>query len=262
MSEHEGHRKRLRERAAQTGLEGFQPHEVLELLLSETIPRKDVNPLAHALIDRFGSFSGVLNAAREELLQVPGVGERTADHLSMQVAFFRYYRHDRWRGRPRLNTRRDAGEYCTTLYDRQLTERMYLICLDVHKAVLASEILAIGTVDETPVYPRAVVECALRHHAHSAILVHNHPGGSLDPSQGDIRITALLEQALGVVGIELLDHIIVAGESYASMRTLGLVPAGGVPGHLDPSRDRIQRMHAVTPLPQRNTAEDDSFPLS
>ena len=73
MPEHEGHRKRLRERAAQTGLEGFQPHEVLELLLSETIPRKDVNPLAHALIDRFGSFSGVLNAAREELLQVPGV---------------------------------------------------------------------------------------------------------------------------------------------------------------------------------------------
>ena len=76
MSEHDGHRKRLRERAARTGLEGFQPHEVLELLLSETIPRKDVNPLAHALIDRFGSFSGVLNAGREELMQVPGVGER------------------------------------------------------------------------------------------------------------------------------------------------------------------------------------------
>ena len=147
MSEHVGHRKRLRERAVRTDLEGFQPHEVLELLLSETIPRKDVNPLAHALIDRFGSFSGVLNAGREELLQVPGVGERTADHLSMQVSFFRYYRHDRWRDRPRLNTRRDAGEYCTTLFDRQLTESMRLICLDVHKAVLASEVLAVGTVD-------------------------------------------------------------------------------------------------------------------
>ena len=79
MSQHDGHRKRLRERAVRTGLEGFQPHEVLELLLSETIPRKDVNPLAHALIERFGSFSGVLNAGREERLQVPGVGARPAD---------------------------------------------------------------------------------------------------------------------------------------------------------------------------------------
>ncbi|MDY4518231.1 MAG: DNA repair protein RadC [Candidatus Spyradocola sp.] len=256
MSEHDGHRKRLRERAARTGLEGFQPHEVLELLLSETIPRKDVNPLAHALIDRFGSFSGVLNAGREELLQVPGVGERTADHLSMQVSFFRYYRHDRWRDRPRLNTRRDAGEYCTTLFDRQLTESMRLICLDVHKAVLASEVLAVGTVDETPVYPRSVVECALRHHAHSAILVHNHPSGSLEPSQGDIRVTAQLEQALGVVGVELLDHIIVAGEAYASMRSLGLVPAGSVSA----PPERVTRMRAFAPLPQQQAADSDDPP--
>ena len=101
-----------------------------------------------------------------------------------------------------------------------------------------------------------MVECALRHHAHSAILVHNHPSGSLEPSQGDIRVTAQLEQALGVVGVELLDHIIVAGEAYASMRSLGLVPAGSVSA----PPERVTRMRAFAPLPQQQAADSDDPP--
>ena len=110
--------------------------------------------------------------------------------------------------------------------------------------------------DETPVYPRSVVECALRHHAHSAILVHNHPSGSLEPSQGDIRVTAQLGQALSMVGVELLDHIIVAGEAYASMRSLGLVPADNV----SVLPRRAARMNAFPPASQRSAADSDDPP--
>lgn len=256
MSEHDGHRKRLRDRANSTGLEGFQAHEVLELLLSETIPRRDVNPLAHVLIDHFGSLAGVLDARKEELMQVDGVGERTAAHLSLQVEFFRYYQRDRWGEKPRLSTRYIAGEYCTALYGKQHVEAMRLVCLDVHKSVLASEVIAVGTVDETPVYPRTVVECALRYHAHSVILVHNHPSGEVEPSRGDVFVSAQIEQALRLVNIELLDHIIVAGDRYVSLRDMGLVPTLKPSVRIAPDKQEM-RKKVPLPIPTRNAADSD-----
>lgn len=256
MSEHDGHRKRLRERANSTGLEGFQAHEVMELLLSETIPRKDVNPLAHELIDHFGSLAGVLDARKEELMQVKGVGERTAAHLALQVEILRYYQRDRWGEKPRLNNRYEAGEYCTALFGRQQVEAMRLVCLDVHKSVLASEVIAVGTVDETPVYPRTVVEAALRYHAHSVILVHNHPSGEVEPSQGDVYVSAQVERALRLVNIDLLDHIIVAGDRYTSLCDMGLVPTLKPRADVQPDRQEM-RKKVPFPLPTRNAADSD-----
>ena len=228
MSEHAGHRKRLRERADKTGLTGFQPHEVLELLLMETIPRKDVNPLAHALIEHFGSFSAVLDAAREDLMQVDGVGERTADHLSSLPHLFAYYSQDRWeRSSPTLVTPGQACEYCISMFGRQREESFGIVCLDAQRSVIARQILSRGTVDEAPAYPRMVAEAALRYHAHSVIMVHNHPSGMLVPSEGDLAVSEQIGRALAALEIHLVDHVIVAGPRAVSLVQAGFIHRGG-----------------------------------
>lgn len=221
MAEHDGHRERMRQRARETDMRGFQPHEVLEFLLMYAIPRRDVNPLAHKLIERFGSLSGVLDARPEELMQVPGVGENAATLLSSLVSVFSVYQRDRWRKRPCLFSRKEAGEFCTALFSRQKVESIVIVCLDVHKAVLASEMLTQGTVSETPLYPREVVAYALRHQAHSVILAHNHPSGDTRPSMDDLRITLEIRDALRTMDITLEDHFIIAGSRFTSLWQTG-----------------------------------------
>lgn len=221
MAEHDGHRERMRQRARETDMRGFQPHEVLEFLLMYAIPRRDVNPLAHKLIERFGSLSGVLDARPEELMQVPGVGENAATLLSSLVSVFSAYQRDRWRKRPCLFSRKEAGEFCTALFSRQKVESVAIVCLDVHKAVLASEMLTQGTVSETPLYPREVVAYALRHQAHSVILAHNHPSGDTRPSMDDLRITLEIRDALRTMDITLEDHFIIAGSRFTSLWQTG-----------------------------------------
>ena len=221
MAEHDGHRERMRQRARETDMRGFQPHEVLEFLLMYAIPRRDVNPLAHKLIERFGSLSGVLDARPEELMQVPGVGENAATLLSSLVSVFSAYQRDRWRKRPCLSSRKEAGEFCTALFSRQKVESIVIVCLDVHKAVLAREMLTQGTVSATPLYPREVVAYALRHQAHSVILAHNHPSGDTRPSMDDLRITLEIRDALRTMDITLEDHFIIAGSRFTSLWQTG-----------------------------------------
>ncbi len=221
MAEHDGHRERMRQRVRETDMRGFQPHEVLEFLLMYAIPRRDVNPLAHKLIKHFGSLSGVLDARPEELMQVPGVGENAATLLSSLVSVFSAYQRDRWRKRPCLSSRKEAGEFCTALFSRQKVESIVIVCLDVHKAVLASEMLTQGTVSETPLYPREVVAYALRHQAHSVILAHNHPSGDTRPSMDDLRITLEIRDALRTMDITLEDHFIIAGSRFTSLWQTG-----------------------------------------
>lgn len=221
MAEHDGHRERMRQRARETDMRGFQPHEVLEFLLMYAIPRRDVNPLAHKLIKHFGSLSGVLDARPEELMQVPGVGENAATLLASLVSVFSVYQRDRWRKRPCLFSRKEAGEFCTALFSRQKVESIVIVCLDVHKAVLASEMLTQGTVSETPLYPREVVAYALRHQAHSVILAHNHPSGDTRPSMDDLRITLEIRDALRTMDITLEDHFIIAGSRFTSLWQTG-----------------------------------------
>lgn len=221
MAEHDGHRERMRQRARETDMRGFQPHEVLEFLLMYAIPRRDVNPLAHKMIERFGSLSGVLDARPEELMQVPGIGENAATLLSSLVSVFSAYQRDRWRKRPCLFSRKEAGEFCTALFSRQKVESVAIVCLDVHKAVLSSEMLTQGTVSETPLYPREVVAYALRHQAHSVILAHNHPSGDTRPSMDDLRITLEIRDALRTMDITLEDHFIIAGSRFTSLWQTG-----------------------------------------
>ena len=217
MTMHDGHRQRLRDRFRKEGLENFQPHEVLELLLFYARARGDVNPLAHRLLDTFGSLRGVLEAPVEQLTQVNGVGEETATLLSLMVPMFRRYELCICEERRRINNYSEVKEYCRALLTGLRHERLYLISVSTQMRVVGQRIIAEGNLTEVPAYPRMVVETALNHNAYGVILCHNHPGGDVRPSLGDVEVTRELEMVLSRLGITLMDHIIVADGKVYSM---------------------------------------------
>lgn len=220
---HEGHRNRLKNRFLEEGLDGFEDHQILELLLFYAIPRRDTNEIAHSLIKKYGSLSGVLEADPRDLANTPGLGENSAILLSLIPSLARVYHKDRWGIRPTLNSTAKAGEYILTLFAGRPYEVFYLICLDAQLHVISPALVHEGTIDQAPIYPRLIVETALRHKAHSVILAHNHPGGSASPSPQDIEVTHKIRSALEGISISVLDHIIAAGESYVSCSEKGLL---------------------------------------
>ncbi|MCX7746529.1 MAG: DNA repair protein RadC [Clostridia bacterium] len=220
---HEGHRKRLRSRFIKEGLDSFEPHQVLELLLFYSIPRKDTNELAHILLKKYGSLSGVFEADSKDLAGTEGIGENTAILLSLIPQVARMYFKDRWGEKPVLNSSEKAGRYAVSLFTGRLYETFFIICLDAQNKVHYASPVHEGTINEAPVYPRLIVECAIRHQANSVILAHNHPGGSLKPSKADIEATNRIKAALEAISIKVVDHIIVAGDQYMSFAEKGLI---------------------------------------
>ncbi|MDQ2087201.1 DNA repair protein RadC [Herbivorax sp. ANBcel31] len=220
---HEGHRKRLKNRFLEEGLDSFESHQILELLLFFSIPRRDTNEIAHRLLKRFGSLSGVLDADLKELVKVEGIGENSAFLISMIPQLSRRYSNDRWRKKPELNSSTKAGQYTVSLFEGRSYEVFYVICLDAQNRVNYADLVHEGTINEAPIYPRVIVERALRHKANSVILAHNHPGGSLNPSRGDIEATKVIKNALESISIKVVDHIIVCGEKYISFAERGLL---------------------------------------
>ena len=215
---HAGHRERIRQRFREQGLTGFAEHEVLELLLTYAIARKDVNPLAHALIERFGSLAAVLEADVQELMRVPGVGENTASLLSLIPELCGYYQRNAMGDKPRISNPSEAKAYCSALFTGAHEEMVYLLCLDQAGRLVHPALLRRGTVDEVAIYPREVVEIALRYHAHAVLLTHNHPSGSEKPSQADIDATTRISVALEAIGISVMDHLILSGDAVYSMK--------------------------------------------
>lgn len=220
---HEGHRERVRNRFLNEGLDSFEPHQILELLLFYSIPRKDTNELAHALLKRYGSLSAVFEADPADLMSVPGIGKNSAVLLTLIPSLARIYFKDKWGKKPRLNNTAKAGEYLVALFSGRQYEAFYVVCLDAQNRVNHPCMVHEGTIDQAPVYPRLIVEAALRHQAHSVILAHNHPGGSLEPSQADLNVTRKIVTALEAISIRVLDHIIVADGKYFSFADHGLI---------------------------------------
>lgn len=228
---HTGHRKRLRMRFLKEGLDDFEDHQVLELLLFQAIARLDTNPLAHRLMQRFGSLSAVLEADPKDLASVEGVGENAAAFLSMIPQVTRRYFHDRVKhSRKPLNTSEAAAEYLVPLMAGRPEEVFYVICLDSRLRVLYPALISEGTVKDALVHPRHVAEAAVRHKAASVILAHNHPAGSVKPSAYDHKLTRNLVQALGGINVQVVDHIIVAGELIYSFSREGTLPVFESPG--------------------------------
>ncbi|MEL7659919.1 RadC family protein [Acetobacterium wieringae] len=213
---HQGHRQRLKARVISEGIDSFEDHQILELLLFYAIPMKDTNALAHRLIGHYGSLAGVFDANPRDLSALVGVTENTALLLSLIPALARRYQQGKLAPKAVLGSTTAAGEYAVSLFTGRLNEVFYVICLDSQNKVNQATLLHEGTINEAPVYPRLIVETALRHQAASIILAHNHPGGSQRPSQADLDVTRRIRQATEAIAIPVVDHIIVAGDSYYS----------------------------------------------
>lgn len=224
--EHVGHRQRMRERFITQGLAGFADHEVLELMLFYAIPQRNVNPLAHQLIDHFGSLHGVLDASVEELMQVDGIGQNAAVLLTLFSHAARRLEMSRETELETMDNRLKAQVHCRRLLSGLKTEHFYAVCLNGQMQVIRDVLIARGTLGEVQAYPRLVVEAALRHNAHAVVLCHNHPGGQLSPSQADVDSTNSMALLLAGIGVALADHIIVCGSETLSMSATGYLTQG------------------------------------
>ena len=222
MSIHAGHRQRLKERFLKDGLDSFDEHQVLELLLFFAIPQRDTNEIAHELINRFGSLAKVLDATPEELAQVKYVGDNAATLFQLITAVARYYQVSCAMQEQILNTITDCGRYLVPFFYGLANETVFLLCLDAKCKVLACEKVGEGSVNSAGVPIRKVVEMALKVNATQVILAHNHPSGLAIPSGEDVQTTKRLALALDAVEIGLVDHIVVADGEWVSIRESGL----------------------------------------
>ena len=218
-----GHRDRLRARFAEAGEEALADYELLELLLFRSIPRRDVKPIAKALLKRFGTFAETVAAPIERLMEIDGVGLSVAGDLQIVHAAARRLTKGAVAKRPVLSSWSSVLDYCRTAMAFAETEQFRLLFLDKRNSLIADEKQQTGTVDHTPVYPREVVKRALELSASALILVHNHPSGDPTPSSADIRMTRDIVEIAKPLGIVVHDHIIVGREGHASFKGLKLI---------------------------------------
>ena len=217
MSIHDGHRQRLKARFLQDGLDGFTEIQILELMLFYAIPQKDTNPVAHALLDRFGSLSKVLDAPYSKLVEVDGIKANAATFLKLMKEVGRCYELSQSREEVFLPTIEDCGRYLKPFFKGRKNEVVYLLSLDAKLKVLSCRQVGEGSINYASVPIRRVVEMALEDGASSVMLAHNHPSGFAVPSADDIQTTRRLAAALSAVEIGFIDHIVVADDDYVSM---------------------------------------------
>ncbi len=218
-----GHRERLRERFRRGGNAALQDYEILELILFRAMPRRDVKPIAKALLARFGSFAEVLAARPERLAEIAGIGEGAVTDIKIVEAAGRRLALSVIEGRQCLSSSSAVLAYCRATMAYIDHEEFRILFLDKKNQLLADEVQGVGTVDHAPVYPREVMRRALELSATALILVHNHPSGDPSPSTADIAMTmqiATLGKALDVI---IHDHLVIGRQGHASFRALKLL---------------------------------------
>ena len=218
------HRKRLRERFRNVGAGGLHDYELLELLLTYAIPRRDVKPIAKALIQRFGSLSGVLDAGRSALEAVPEMGPISAMLIPLVKGLFEAYMAEKMVHRDLLASPQAAVDFARVKLAGRPHEAFMALYLNAKNEVIEHEIVHEGTVDRAVIYPRRIIESALAHHAAGLILVHNHPSGHPDPSEEDKRLTRAVAEAARTMDIRVVDHVIVGKDGYVSFVEHDLLP--------------------------------------
>lgn len=214
---HENHRDRMRHRFEIQGIENFDPHEVLEMLLFYAIPRKNTNEIAHRLIDTFGSFTNVLDAPVEELEKVEGMGHHSALFLKLVRSSQSYYKINAVSHMKEMRTIDDCAKYLMARMEGKRNEEVWLLCLDGKRNLINCVKIVEGDICCANVSPRKVVNIALSNNAVAVVMAHNHPVGFAVPSDEDVLVTNHLAAALRHTGIRLLDHIVVTDTDYVSM---------------------------------------------
>ena len=219
----EGHRQRLRDRFLKSGLQGFSDYEVIELLLSLNTPRKDCKESAKLLLERFKTFPAVLEASHESLCDIEGVGPANCLGIRLIKEAADRYLETRIIQRDVVQNQKDLLEYLNQVMGHKTKEVFAGIFLDAKNRILASEILFIGTLTSSSVYPREAIISALKHNAAAMIVAHNHPSGDAAPSKSDMEVTKKLFFALKYVGIILHEHMIISSEGFFSFAAQGLI---------------------------------------
>ena len=227
MGVHDGHRERMRRRFLENDLNGFADHEALELLLYYAIPQGDVNPLAHELIDRFGSLAGVMDALPEELTKVKGMGEHSAAMLKLFPAVLGRYMEGRTGPGVVVHTTAEAGHVLAPYLYGARNEMTYILCLDVKEKVLGVKRLSEGNINNSDVTIRRAAEECLALRASFCYLAHNHVSGIALPSPEDMATTDVIRAALEPLGVRLLDHLVFVDGDLVSIRETAASGRGG-----------------------------------
>ena len=217
-SDYIGHRKRTKEKYEKSGLKGWHDYEVLEFALHYTIPRKDTKSIAKELLAKFKTLNGVFNADIKELESVVGISKHTAIFLGFLKDISILYMEKGIYDRDLLSSPKLVVDYLKASLKGLVNEEFKMLFLDSRNQLIAMETFKNGTVNRSYVFPRKIVESALYHHAVGLIIAHNHPAGSLEPSEEDYIVTRSIYQALKTVDINLLDHIIIGGNDFFSFK--------------------------------------------
>lgn len=221
---HAGHRERMISRLEQQGEQTFETHELLEMMLYSCVKRADTNPLAHRIIDRFGSLNAAFNAKREELLQVEGVGNATAQMIiTLRAVIMRLLQESVKRGE-QLSDSAQVREYCSGLFKFADSEQVRIICIDGSYRFISQCVVSTGSIEQVTVDIMKIMEQILAKRCPIVILTHNHPMGTEIPSTEDKRITRSLYNLLEKAGVYLADHIVVGTGGSLSMRESKLLP--------------------------------------
>ena len=221
---HEKHRARMKARVARDGLESLAEHEALEYLLFLAIPRADTNELAHRLIQHFGDFCKVMEAEPQELKQVKGIGDKSAQLICTVMGFCRYYSLKKRKSRAALDKTEQAVEYVKPLFLGQQNELLYLVLLDDKCRPLQELRVAEGVPNRVHIDTHKLLRDVARTNATCGILAHNHPTGLALPSEADVIATLGIMQTLDPIGVRIIDHLIIAGEDACSMLQRGCLP--------------------------------------
>jgi DNA repair protein RadC len=218
-----GHRERLRTRLREAGPDAIADYELLELVLFRAIPRRDVKPLAKALISRFGSFAEAIAARPERLAEVEGMSAASINEFKILEAGAKRFAKGVAKKRLSLGSWSEVVDYCRTAMAFSEREEFRILFLDKRNGLIADEVQGSGTVDHTPVYPREVVRRALELSATAILLVHNHPSGDPTPSSADVKMTLDIIAMASPLGVAVHDHLIVGRQGHASLRSLRLI---------------------------------------
>ena len=214
---HKDHRKHTKDRFLSEGLDSFEPHNVLELLLFYSIPQKDTNETAHMLINRFGSLSAVFDAPYDDLLTVPGISEHSATLIKLIPAISRRYAMEKNSKVTKLSSIEDIGKYLVARYLGVTEETVLLLLLDNKFGLIDCVKVHEGSVNSSAITMRKLIETALFKRASMVVLAHNHPSGVALPSSDDLFTTQQVKRASDLVEIGMLAHIIVAGDTFTNI---------------------------------------------